>query len=106
MIEIILGALIIVFTSIGQVLLKIAADSNRLTFINLYVFGAYMIFFVTILISFQLLKTISMLNFTIIISLNYISVMVASIYFLNEGFSSKKLIGTLLVTLGIIIFVQ
>ncbi len=106
MMEVVLGMLIITFTTIGQVLLKLGADNKRSVFINVYVISAYIIFLMTVLISFQLLKTMSMLSFTVIISLNYICVMLASTLFLKEEFTTNKFLGTLLVTIGIIIFTQ
>lgn len=106
MIEVGLGVFIITLTTIGQVLLKLGADNKRPVFINVYVISAYITFLITILFSFQLLKTMPMLSFTVIISLNYICVMLASTLFLKEEFTRNKFLGTLLVTLGIIIFIQ
>lgn len=103
--EILIAILIVLSTSIGQILLKKGSiyrnDRNKsLLFI---VFG-YFIFILTIGLSYLLMQLIPMKYFTIIMSLNYITVMFGTKIFLNEKLERKKIIGTILVAIGIFIF--
>lgn len=103
--EIIFSGLIVVLTTAGQILLKKGAlyhneRRKSLQFIGL----GYLLFVMTIGFSYLLMKLILMKYFTIIMSLNYIAVMFGAKIFLNEKLERKKIIGTLLVAIGIFIF--
>ena len=97
--------LIILTTSSAQILLKKSALNrcNRKKSLQLLCFG-YCIFFLTVLVSYALMKQIEMKYFTVIMSLNYIAVMLGARMFLGEALNRKKMIGTLLIACGIIIF--
>jgi len=102
--EIALSVSIIILTASGQIYLKLAAiNQNKFKKIVLLTFG-YSIFLITIFISYLLMKVIPMKFFTIIMSLNYIAVMFASHKILNEKMTYNKLLGTLLVSLGVFVF--
>lgn len=103
--EMILAFFIVFLTTVGQILLKKGAiyrdeRTKSLLFIGL----GYFVFVVIIGFSFQLMKLIPMKYFTVIMSLNYITVMFGASMFLNEKLERKKIIGTLLVAIGILIF--
>lgn len=96
---------IVFLTTAGQVFLKKAALSHKnrkksLLFLAL----GYSIFVVTIGLSYLLMKMIPMKYFTVIMSLNYITVMLGAKLFLNEKLNRQKIIGTSLVAVGILIF--
>jgi drug/metabolite transporter (DMT)-like permease len=96
---------LVLLTASGQVMLKLGAnEAERRGLINGYVIVGYVLFIITILLSYQLMKIIPLKYFTVIMSVNYIAVMVASRFFLNETIQKDKLIGTLLISIGIYVF--
>ena len=103
--EIFFSVCIVLLTTAGQIFLKKGAiyRSNRkksLTFIAI----GYLLFVITIGFSYMLMKLVPMKYFTVVMSLNYIAVMFGAKIFLDETFEKKKVIGTMLVTLGIMVF--
>jgi len=96
---------IVFLTTLGQILLKKAAltHENRKKSLLFLVLG-YSIFVITIGLSYLLMKMIPMKYFTVIMSLNYITVMLGAKLFLNERLNRQKIIGTSLVAIGILIF--
>ncbi|NOR59008.1 MAG: EamA family transporter [Sulfurimonas sp.] len=103
--EVIIACLIIVLTTTGQILLKTSATSDneskkKLIFMTL----GYFVFLLTVLLSYELMKSIQMKYFTVIMSLNYISVLLGSKIFLEEKLDRNKILGTALVAVGIFIF--
>jgi len=97
--------LILLQTTTGQILLKKASlirdDKNRYW---IYLFFGYTLFFFTIILSYILMQKISMKYFTVIMSLNYITILFGTHLFLNEKPTKKIYIGTCIVMLGIAIF--
>jgi len=92
-------------TASGQTFLKLGANKSiESRFFNKYVFIGYLLFFLTIIVSYYLMKLIPMKNFTVIMSLNYIAVMIFSRMFLGEVIKKNRLIGTALVAFGIFVF--
>lgn len=105
--EIIFAFFIVLFTTAGQILLKKGAIYSHerrksLQFIGL----GYLLFVMTIGFSYLLMKLIAMKYFTVIMSLNYIAVMFGARMYLNEKLERKKIIGTTLVAIGILIFMS
>ena len=103
--SLVIAFFIVFLTTLGQVLLKKAALAHEdrkksLLFLSL----GYSIFIVTIGLSYLLMKMIPMKYFTVIMSLNYITVMLGAKLFLNERLNRQKIIGTSLVAIGILIF--
>ena len=100
-----ISILIILLTTAGQVFLKLGAnktEGERL--INSYVLFGYILFLMTVILSYFLMKIIAMKYFTVIMSLNYIAVMIAARIFLGEEFKRDKFIGTILIALGVVVF--
>lgn len=96
---------IVFLTTVGQILLKKAAlGLTRHRKRHVYIVYGYFLFILAVICSYFLLKLIPMKFFTIIMSLNYLTVMFASVFFLQERVSVYKFIGTLFVVLGIIVF--
>lgn len=105
--EILFAAMIILLTTIGQILLKKAALYNQQKAKSLQLIGlGYFLFIITVIFSYLLMKLIEMKYFTVIMSINYIAVMFAASIFLNEKLQQEKVIGTMLVALGIFIFMS
>jgi uncharacterized membrane protein len=96
---------VIFLTAAGQILLKMGADKpvgNRI--FNGFVISGYLLFFLTIVLSYHLLKIIPMNHFVVIMSANYIAVMIASKVFLDEKINRDRMIGTALIAAGMFIF--
>lgn len=103
--ELFFAFFIVFLTTAGQIFLKKGAiyrenPKKSLMFIG---FG-YFLFLMTIVFSYMLMKLIDMKYFTIIMSLNYVTVMFGASIFLNEPLERRKMIGTMIVTLGIMVF--
>ncbi len=94
--------ILVIFNTAGQLLLKNATFNVRHK--KIYLFMGYSLFLMTMGISFLLLKIIELKYFTIIMSINYISVILASSYFFKEKLNLEKIIGILIVVIGIVIF--
>lgn len=102
--EIYFSALLVFLTTAGQIFLKKGAicrgGRKRFFFIGM----GYLLLLVTIICSYFLMKIIAMKYFVVIMSVNYISVMYSSRLFLAERLGRNKIIGTLLVAIGIFVF--
>lgn len=102
--------LISMFNTLGQILLKIGARQQSekpsffKIFLNPYSFCGYALFFVVTVFSVYLLKIIDLKLIVIIISMNYVFILIASVIFLKEKLTRNKLIATLFILLGIGIF--
>jgi drug/metabolite transporter (DMT)-like permease len=103
---ILLTVLLIIFlTTAGQILLKVGADrSKESAFTNRYALSGYTLFILTVILSYYLMQIIPMKYFTVIMSLNYIAVMFAARLFIHEKINQDRVIGTVLVALGVFIF--
>lgn len=100
-----ISILVILLTTAGQVFLKIGADkAEGSQSINRFVVFGYALFLITIILSYFLMKIIPLKYFTVIMSLNYVAVMIAAKMFLGEEVKKDRLTGTALIALGIIIF--
>ena len=102
---ILITVLIVFLTTAGQIFLKIGADTSKgVRIINVYVLSGYACFLFTVALSYFLLKAIPMKLFTVIMSVNYITVMIAANIFLDEQITRNRIIGTVLIAFGVLIF--
>ena len=100
-----ISILIILLTTAGQVFLKLGADkAEDARLINSFVLFGYILFLITVLLSYFLMKIIAMKYFTVIMSLNYITVVIAAKIFLGEKINKDRLIGTILIASGVFVF--
>lgn len=90
----------ILFTTVGQLLLKYAAIKNS----KLFLATGYFLFVLVVVASYFLMKLIELKYFTVIMSLNYLTVFFLSAYVFKEEINKTKLIGVFLIIFGIIIF--
>ncbi len=102
--NLILIIIIVILTSLGQVLLKKGANSKNHYIKIKYIILGYTVFIIIIWLSYLLMQVIPLKYFIVIMSLNYIAIMLSSKIFLNESISKRKIIGTLLIAIGIYIF--
>lgn len=92
----------ILFTTTAQVLLKIASLQNK--YINKYLIFGYTLFILVIFISYILMHFIELKIFTIIMSINYLTVLISSNIIFKEKINKYKIYGIFSIILGIIIF--
>lgn len=103
--EIFIAILLILLTTAGQIFLKLGADRIKgVSFINGFVLFGYALFLLTVILSYFLMKIVPMKYFTVIMSLNYITVMISAKLFLCEDVNKDRLIGTILIAFGVVVF--
>lgn len=103
-----LVVLIIIFTSIGQVLLKIgsisADDSILSIFIHPASLAGYVTFAIVAILSIYALKEMDLKFFFAVTSLTYVIVLFLSYLFLREKVTAYKVLGVMVITFGVIVF--
>lgn len=103
--EILFTCLIVLLTTSGQILLKKGAIYRNEKIKSFQFIGlGYFLFILTIIFTYLLMKLVPMKYFTVIMSLSYIAVMFSANIFLNEKLERKKVIGTVLIVIGIMVF--
>jgi drug/metabolite transporter (DMT)-like permease len=101
---ILVGVLLVVFTTLGQLLLKIGSYKYDAGVLNVYVISGYIFFICVVVASFFLMKMIEFKLFSVIMSINFLSVMLASRIFLNEKTGKNTVYGTIFIFAGLIVF--
>ena len=98
----------VLISSISQILLKKSADktydSRLKEYLNPLVIIAYGMFFCSMMITMYCYRYVDVSAGPILESAGYIFVGVLGYIFLKEKFTAKKIIGMLLIMLGIVIF--
>lgn len=93
--------------AISQIMLKKAADDTTRTglrfYLNVRVIAAYALFFGCMLLNVVALKTLDLTLAGVLEASGYLYVMVLSHLFLKEKISRRRLIGNLVIVLGIIL---
>lgn len=95
-------------SSVSQILLKKAADKTYKSaireYLNPLVILAYMIFFISMILTMLSLRIVPLSMQPILESAGYIFVTVMGRFFLKEKVDKKKITGIILIFLGILIF--
>lgn len=98
----------VIIASFSQILLKKSAQKKHVSIIREYlnanVIIGYGMMVVTTLLTIMAYKGLDYKNGPIIESLGYILVMILSLIFFGEKITKKKLIGNVLILLGIFVF--
>ncbi len=98
----------VIIAAVSQVMLKISAkkvyEKKVNEYLNPLVISAYAMFFGTTLITVICFNYIELSTGVIIESTGYIFIGLFSFMLLKENFSKRKLLGTALVILGLIIY--
>lgn len=98
----------VLITSVSQIMLKKSAEKqyeNKIReYLNPLVIIAYVLFFLTTLISVYSLKVVPLSMSPIIESVGYIFVAVLSYIFLKEKMTRKQVIGMVLIIAGIVVY--
>jgi small multidrug resistance pump len=112
--SIILAIISIVFTSAGQLLLKVGANTPDVQrwipesfrpYFNRYTIPGYGILFIVTILSIYILKDMPLkIFFPFFISGNLIMIAVLSHLFLHESFTNRKIMGMCLIISGILVF--
>lgn len=103
MTTIIIAVGLIFLNTTGQLFLKKAALRGGIN--NPFLWIGYILFAISVIVSYFLMQYLPLVYFTVIMSLNYLSVMYASSWFFDEALTRYKIIGTCLVLIGMIIFI-
>ncbi len=94
--------------SVAQILLKKSARIKRekmvQEYLNRLVLGGYAILFASMCIAILAYRVVPLKYGAIIESLGYVFVMLLSAFFLRERITRKKLLGNLIIILGVVVF--
>ncbi len=98
----------VLVASISQILLKISANKEHKSmikeYINPHVILGYMLLFASTILTILALKGMELKNLPIIEATGYIYVLILSAMILKEKITKKKIIGNIIIIIGIIIF--
>ena len=105
------GVLIYLLTpllsAVSQLILKKAADNPRFTgihaYLNLPVIVAYGLFFGCMLLNVIALRTLDLTVASVLEASSYIYVMALSFFFLKEKITPRRLIGNIVIVVGIVL---
>ena len=105
------GVLIYLITpllsAVSQLILKKAADNPRFTglraYLNLPVILAYGLFFGCMLLNVLALRTLDLTVASVLEASSYIYVMALSFFFLKEKITPRRLIGNIVIIVGIVL---
>jgi multidrug transporter EmrE-like cation transporter len=113
-VTLILAVCIIIFTAIGQILLKIGAivpstrawiPSSLKPYLNRYTLSGYGFLFMVTILSIYVLKVMPLKVFVpLFLSVNVIAVTIFSRIFLHESLGNQKMMGICVIISGILIF--
>lgn len=94
--------------SVSQILLKKSANKNHANgwreYLNKYVITAYFIFFISTILTIIAYKGVELKYGPIIESVGYIFILIMGKMFLNEKITKNKILGILLIIIGVCIF--
>lgn len=97
------------FSALSQILLNISADKtykNKLfEYLNPYVILSYGILFLVLVVNVYCMKFVPLKNAHAVAASTYIFVLLLSRIFLKEKITVKKVVGNIIIILGIIVFV-
>jgi small multidrug resistance pump len=103
-----LTLVIVVLTSIGHLLLKIAAtrvsESGGRLYTHPISVVAYVLFAVVAFLSIYAMKGLDLKVFFALNSLTYICIPVLAYFVLRESFTRNKVIGVIIISIGVLLF--
>lgn len=98
----------VLISSLSQVLLKISAEKEHSSllkeYLNVRTIGAYGLFFLSTLITVFAYKYVSLSMGAVLEASGYIFVTIFGMLILKEKVGKKKLIGLMIILLGILVF--
>jgi small multidrug resistance pump len=103
-----LTLVVVVFTSVGHLLLKIAAirvsESGGRIYTHPLSIAGYGIFAFVAFLSIYAMKGLDMTVFFALNSLTYICIPILAYFVLRESFTRNKAIGVVIITIGVLMF--
>lgn len=94
--------------SVSQIILKKSANIKRENkireYLNMYVISAYGLLVLSTLLTMYAYKKINLSVGVVIEALGYIIVSILSFFFLKEKFTKNKVLGIILIIIGVAIF--
>jgi drug/metabolite transporter (DMT)-like permease len=103
-----LTLVIVIFTSVAHLLLKkgsvVSADNYVKMYLHPYSITAYIIFAIVAFLSIYAMKGLDLKVFFGLSSLTYMCIPVLSFMFLKDSVTKNKLIGIIMISIGVIIF--
>lgn len=98
----------ICIASVSQILLKKSANIKRTSkikeYLNMYVISAYGLLVISTLLTMYAYKQINLSVGVVIEAIGYIMVAILSYFCIKEKFTKNKIIGIILIIIGVIIF--
>jgi drug/metabolite transporter (DMT)-like permease len=108
MIYYLLTLVVVIFTSIGHLLLKMAtirvAESGGRIYTHPLSLAGYGIFAFVALLSIYAMKGLDMKVFFALNSLTYICIPILAFLVLKESFTRNKVIGVIIISIGVLLF--
>lgn len=97
-------------SAVSQILLNVSArkkyDSKIGEYLNVYVIASYFILFVTLAINVYLLRFMGLQEENAVAASTYVFVLILSRVILKEKITLKKVIGNVLIVVGILVFIM
>ena len=98
----------VLISSVSQIILKKAALKKYPTklaeYLNVFVISAYALFFLSTILTMLSLRYVPLSMQPILESVSYIYISVMGYFFLKERFNRRKILGIVLIILGIVVY--
>lgn len=105
---ILLVVMSVLITSVSQILLKISADKKHKNFIfeyfNPYVIISYVCFVIVLILNVMIFTKVDYRYGIVLNSIPTVTVMILSRFVLGEVISKRRLVGNLVILLGLVVF--
>lgn len=95
----------IMVTTLAQLILRLGAARAAERVMNLTVMFGYALLFSVLIVSYMLMRFIEFKYFVVIMSSIYVTTMLAAFIFLKEKVNVYKVLGTVIISIGIAVFV-
>ncbi|NMA66287.1 MAG: EamA family transporter [Clostridiaceae bacterium] len=103
-----IGVVSVTVSCISQILLKLSAmqewPSRIKEYLNTYVITGYLLTTSSVFLTILMYKGLQLKYGVIIESLGYIIILILSKFFLREKISKSKVVGNIIIVIGIVIF--
>jgi drug/metabolite transporter (DMT)-like permease len=102
-----LGLLLVILTTCGQLLLKMGARASEGgALINRRVVYGYLVLMLVVFVSYFLMHVTELKNFTVVMSASYVAVAITARSVLKEQIGKDRVVGTVLICIGIFVFLM
>lgn len=97
----------IILTSVSQIILKMGSETNKkwiYSLLSYKIFLGYFLLFIVTILNVLVMQKIQLKTMTAWISLTYIIVNILSYFFFKENINKDKILGSVIIVSGIIIY--